>query len=102
MTPGREVETTVCEIRRNTRKKYSEDEKIRIVLECLQGGTGVPELRRRKGIHMNMHYKGSKEFLDMDGVSIVLMMPKYKSILLPLCGKFSQALKSFVPSGCRR
>ncbi len=41
------VETTVREIRRATRKKYSAEEKIRIVLEGLRGETGVRELCRR-------------------------------------------------------
>jgi transposase len=57
VTPESEVETAVREIRRNTRKKYSEDGKIRFVLECLRGGIGIAELRRREGIHLNMYYK---------------------------------------------
>ena len=58
------VETTVREIRRKTRKKYSAEEKLRIVLEGLRGEDSISELCRREGIHQNMYYKWSKEFLE--------------------------------------
>ncbi len=58
------VESTVCEIRRKTRKKYSAEEKVRIVLEGLRGEEKIAELCRREGIHQNMYYKWSKEFLE--------------------------------------
>lgn len=58
------VEATVREIRRRTRKKYSAEEKVRIVLEGLRGESTVAELCRREGIHANMYYKWSKEFLE--------------------------------------
>ena len=57
------VEATVREIRRRTRKKYSAEEKVRIVLEGLRGEEKIAELCRREGIHQNMYYKWSKEFL---------------------------------------
>jgi transposase len=57
-------EATVREIRRKTRKKYSAEEKVRIVLEGLRGESRVAELCRREGIHQNMYYKWSKEFLE--------------------------------------
>jgi transposase len=59
-----EVEATVREIRRKTRKKYSAEEKVRIVLEGLRGEEKIAELCRREGIHQNMYYKWSKEFLE--------------------------------------
>ena len=58
------VEARVREIRRRTRKKYSAEEKVRIVLEGLRGESTVAELCRREGIHANMYYKWSKEFLE--------------------------------------
>jgi len=58
------VESTVREIRRKTRKKYSAEEKLRIVLEGLRGEETISELCRREGIHQNMYYKWSKEFLE--------------------------------------
>ena len=48
------VEATVCEIRRRSRKKYSAEEKVRIVLEGLQGEDTIAELCRREGIHPNL------------------------------------------------
>jgi transposase len=60
----KEVEATVREIRRRTRKKYSAEEKVRIVLEGLRGEEKIAELCRREGIHQNMYYKWSKEFLE--------------------------------------
>lgn len=58
------VEATVRAIRRKTRKKYSAEEKVRIVLEGLRGEEKIAELCRREGIHQNMYYKWSKEFLE--------------------------------------
>ena len=64
MSEKQSVEQTVREIRRKTRKKYSAEEKIRIVLEGLQGESTISELCRREGIHANMYYKWSKAFLE--------------------------------------
>jgi len=64
MAEKKDVETTVREIRRKTRKKYSAEEKIRIVLGGLRGESTIAELCRREGIHPNMYYKWSKEFLE--------------------------------------
>jgi transposase len=55
---------TVRNIRRNTRKKYSGEEKIRIVLEGLRGEETVAELCRREGISESVYYRWSKEFLE--------------------------------------
>ena len=59
-----QVEAAVREIRRRTRKQYSAEEKVRIVLEGLRGEEKIAELCRREGIHQNMYYKWSKEFLE--------------------------------------
>jgi len=58
------TEATVRNIRRNTRKKYSAEEKIRIVLDGLRGETTIAELYRREGTNQNLYYKWSKEFLE--------------------------------------
>jgi len=58
------TESIVREIKRKTRKKYTSEEKIRIVLEGLRGEQGIAEICRREGIHANMYYKWSKEFLE--------------------------------------
>lgn len=58
------AEKTVRDIRRATRRQYSAEEKIRIVLEGLRGETGVAELCRKEGIAQSMYYGWSKEFLE--------------------------------------
>ena len=58
------AESTVRRIRRNTRKKYSAEEKIRIVIEGLKGEMTIAELCRKEGISQSLYYKWSKEFLE--------------------------------------
>ena len=58
------AEQVVRDIRRETRRKYSAEEKIRIVLEGLRGEDSIAEICRREGINPNMYYKWSKEFLE--------------------------------------
>jgi transposase len=58
------AETTVRRIRRKTRKKYSAEDKIRIVIEGLRGEMSVAELHRKEGISQSLYYKWSKEFLE--------------------------------------
>ena len=52
------------DIRRRTRKQYSAEEKIRIVLEGLRGEDSIAELCRREGLNTNVYYRWSKEFLE--------------------------------------
>ncbi len=58
------AEDRVREIRRKTRKKYSAEEKVRIVLEGLRGEESIAALCRREGIPSNLYYRWSKEFLE--------------------------------------
>ena len=51
-------------IRRVTRKQYSAEEKIRIVLDGLRGECSIAELCRREGIAESLYYSWSKEFLE--------------------------------------
>jgi transposase len=57
-------EAVVREVRRRTRRKFSSEEKIRIVLEVLRGEESIAELCRREGISPNLYYTWSKEFLE--------------------------------------
>ena len=57
-------ERIVKDIRRATRKQYSAEEKIRIVLDGLRGERSIAELRRREGIAENLYYTWSNEFLE--------------------------------------
>ena len=58
------AEKVVKDIRRATRKQYSAEEKIRIVLDGLRGEDGIAELCRREGIAQNLYYRWSKDFLE--------------------------------------
>ena len=62
--PQSSVEDHVREIRRQTRKRYGSEEKIRIVLEGLRGEYSIAELCRREGMSQGLYYKWSKEFLE--------------------------------------
>ena len=57
-------ERIVKNIRRATRKQYSAEEKIRIVLDGLRGEHSIAELCRREGIAESLYYSWSKEFLE--------------------------------------
>lgn len=54
----------VREIKRATRRRYSSEEKIRIVLEGLRGEDSIAEICRREQINPNVYYRWSKEFLE--------------------------------------
>jgi transposase len=58
------AEQAVRDIRRATRRRYSAEEKIRIVLEGLRGEDSIAELCRKEGINQNLYYRWSKEFLE--------------------------------------
>jgi len=64
MTENSNPEKIVREIKRKTRRKFSAEEKIRIVLEGLRGEETIAELCRREGISPNLYYNWSKEFLE--------------------------------------
>ena len=54
----------VAQIKKATRRKFSADEKIRIVLEGLRGEISISQLCRREGIAASIYYKWSKAFLE--------------------------------------
>jgi transposase len=54
----------VRDIRRATRRQYSAEEKIRVVLDGLRGESSIAELCRREGIAESLYYSWSKEFLE--------------------------------------
>jgi transposase len=58
------AERTVREIRRATRRQYSAEEKVRIVIAGLRGEDSVAELCRKEGINQNLYYRWSKDFLE--------------------------------------
>jgi transposase len=64
MGKGGTAEKVVEEIRRKTRRRFSAEETIRIVLEGLRGEESIAELCRREGLAPNLYYQWSKEFLE--------------------------------------
>jgi transposase len=63
--PEKEPPTQVVKnIRRATRRHFSAEDKIRVVLEGLRGEDSIAELCRREGIVQNLYYRWSKDFLE--------------------------------------
>jgi transposase len=58
------AEAVVKDIRRQTRRHFSAEDKIRIVLEGLRGEDSIAELCRKEGIAQSLYYTWSKEFLE--------------------------------------
>src|SRR5580700_2509213 len=63
-TDSEEAEKRVRDIRRATRRQYSAEEKVRIVIAGLRGEDSIAELCRKEGINQNLYYRWSKEFLE--------------------------------------
>ena len=58
------ADKAIRDIRRATRRRYSAEEKIRIVLDGLRGEDSIAELCRREGISQGVYYKWSKDFME--------------------------------------
>jgi putative transposase len=58
------ADRTVKNIRRKTCKRYSSEDKIRIVLAGLRGADTIAELCRQEGIAQSQYYSWSKEFME--------------------------------------
>ena len=54
----------VKEIKRQTRRKFTAEEKIKIVLEGLRGEDTIASICRKYSIHQNNYFKWSKEFIE--------------------------------------
>jgi|SRR5579871_5664096 len=59
-----DAEKTVRDIKRATRRHFGAEDKIRIVIAGLRGEESIAELCRKEGIHQNLYYRWSKEFLE--------------------------------------
>lgn len=64
MQQKQSVTSLVKEIKRRTRRVFSSEEKIKIVLEGLRGEESVKEVCRKYGIHENNYYNWSKDFIE--------------------------------------
>ena len=58
------AERTIKDIRRQTRRRFSAEDKIRIVLSGLKGEDSIAELCRHEGIAQSQYYSWSKEFME--------------------------------------
>ena len=64
MTKKRSANALISDLKRKTRKRYSSEEKIRIIIEGMRGETTMAELCRREGISQANYYKWSKDFME--------------------------------------
>ena len=64
MAQRKSSEKLIRDIKRNTRRKYSSEEKIRIVIEGMRGETSIADLCRKEGINQNLYYRWSKDFME--------------------------------------
>ena len=58
------AERVVKDIRRQTRRHFSAEDNIRIVLDGLRGEDSIAELCRKEGIAQILYYTWSKEFME--------------------------------------
>ncbi len=63
-SPKNEADKLVRNIKRETRRKFSAEEKIRIVLAGMRGEESIAELCRQEGINQNLYYRWSKDFME--------------------------------------
>tara|TARA_R110000868_G_scaffold184150_1_gene425606 strand:+ start:712 stop:1083 length:372 start_codon:yes stop_codon:yes gene_type:complete len=63
-TPQNEADKLVRNIKRQTRRKFNAEEKIRIVLAGMRGEESIAELCRQEGINQNLYYRWSKDFME--------------------------------------
>ena len=64
MSRKKKAESIVKDIKRRTRRKFSSEEKIHIVLEGLKGEESIAAICRREGIVPALYYRWSKDFLE--------------------------------------
>jgi transposase len=64
MTKKKSTSSLISNLKRKTRRSYSSEEKIRIILEGFRGETTIAELCRQEGISQGIYYKWSKDFME--------------------------------------
>ena len=63
-TAKKPAEQVINDIRRATRRHFSAEDKIRVVLDGLRGEDSIAELCRKEGIAQSLYYTWSKEFME--------------------------------------
>src|SRR5580765_3556806 len=94
------AEQVVKDIRRATRRQFSAEEKIRIVLSGLRGEDSIAELCRREGIAQNLYYRWSKDFLEAGKKERVI--PRWTAKALLITGGPRHQPRCGIPRWCRR
>lgn len=64
MANKKSTTSLISDLKRKTRRRYSSEEKIRIILEGFRGETTIAELCRKEGISQGVYYKWSKDFME--------------------------------------
>jgi len=64
MSNKKSTSSLISDLKRKTRKKYSSEEKIRIIIEGMRGESSIAELCRKEGISQANYYKWSKDFME--------------------------------------
>ncbi|MGB1104700.1 MAG: transposase [Crocinitomicaceae bacterium] len=64
MAKKKSTSSLISDLKRKTRKSYSSEEKIRIIIEGMRGETTIAELCRKEGISQANYYKWSKDFME--------------------------------------
>ena len=64
MSKKKSASSLISELKRKTRRTYSSEEKIRIIIDGMRGEMTIAELCRREGISQGIYYKWSKDFMD--------------------------------------
>ena len=64
MSNKKSTSSLISDLKRKTRKKYSSEEKIRIIVEGMRGESSIAELCRKEGISQANYYKWTKDFME--------------------------------------
>jgi transposase len=64
MPKKKNASSLISELKRKTRRNYSSEEKIRIIIEGMRGEMTIAELCRKEGISQGLYYKWSKDFME--------------------------------------
>jgi len=64
MSKKKSASSLISDLKRKTRKSYSSEEKIRVVIEGIRGEYSIAELCRRENIAQTLYYKWSKDFME--------------------------------------
>ena len=64
MPKKKNASSLISELKRKTRRTYSSEEKIRIVIDGMRGEMTIAELCRKEGIAQTLYYKWSKDFME--------------------------------------